>query len=155
MVGARHASAMAIIDHGLEILPEEECRALLGQAALGRVAITLGALPAVLPVNFAVQDGDILFLTGEGTKLRAALHRAVVAFEVDDFDPARRSGWSVLAVGVAEEVTDEEELARAGQLRLAPWAGGDRTRWIRIRPEFLSGRRIVASSEAGNTTTAA
>lgn len=139
---------MAIIDDGLEILSEEECRALLGKAEVGRVAITLGALPAVLPVNFAVQDGDIFFLTGEGVKLRAALDRAVVAFEVDEIDPARRTGWSVLAVGVAVEVTDEEELAVVRRLRLQPWAGGDRTRWIRVRPEFFSGRRIIAGSAA-------
>ena len=141
---------MAIIDEGLEILTEEECWALLGTAELGRVAITVGALPAVLPVNFAVQDGDIVFLTGEGMKLRAALNRTVVAFEVDEFDTGRRSGWSVLAVGVAEEITGEHEVERARQLGLQPWVGGDRTRLVRIRPEFLSGRRIVSASDAGS-----
>jgi nitroimidazol reductase NimA-like FMN-containing flavoprotein (pyridoxamine 5'-phosphate oxidase superfamily) len=134
---------MPLLDDGLEILSEEECRALLGQGRVGRVAITFGALPAVLPVNYSLLDGAIVFLTGEGTKLRAALKRAVVAFEVDEIDVPGRRGWSVLAVGMASEITDEDELARARQLNLRPLAGGDRSHFVQVRPQLLSGRRIA------------
>lgn len=137
------------MDDGLEILSDEECRALLHQANLGRVAITIGALPAVLPVNYTLLEGDIVFLTGEGVKLRAALDRTVVAFEVDAIDGFRRAGWSVLAVGIAEEITEEDELARARDLDLRPLAGGSRTHFVRVRPDFLSGRRITGPNGAG------
>jgi nitroimidazol reductase NimA-like FMN-containing flavoprotein (pyridoxamine 5'-phosphate oxidase superfamily) len=50
-------------EDGLEVLSEEECRALLAQCEVGRVAITSGALPSILPVNFALLDGDIVFMT--------------------------------------------------------------------------------------------
>lgn len=111
---------MALVHDGVEILSEDECRDLLASSVIRRVAITLGALPAVLPVNFAVVVGDIVFLTGEGSKLRAALEQAAVAFEVDDFDAARRTGWSVLAVGMATEITDDDELAGCASCRCGP-----------------------------------
>jgi uncharacterized protein len=57
---------------GLDLLSEQECRWLLGQAHVGRVAVGAGALPAVFPVNYALVGDEILFFTGEGTKLRAA-----------------------------------------------------------------------------------
>ncbi len=133
---------MTLIDDGLEILTEDECRTLLGTVAVGRVAITLGALPAVFPVNYRVVDDEIVFLAGEGTKLRAALDGVVVAFQADEIDGPRRRGWSVLVVGLAQEITDDEELARARDLDLQPLAGGERTHFVRVRPEFVSGRRI-------------
>jgi nitroimidazol reductase NimA-like FMN-containing flavoprotein (pyridoxamine 5'-phosphate oxidase superfamily) len=138
---------MPLIDNGLELLSEDECLALLACSSLGRVAVTLGALPAVLPVNYGILDGDIVFFTGPGTKLSAAVRNAVVAFEVDEIDSARHTGWSVLAVGMASEVTDDDEIARVRALGIRPWAGGQRPHLVRLRPEFLSGRRITGDEE--------
>ena len=135
---------MELIDEGLELLSEEECRALLADAGVGRVAITLGALPAVLPVNYGLLEGDIVFLTGEGTKFQAALRQSIVAFEVDEIDPLQEGGWSVLAIGVAHEMTDESELAAARALGIRPWVQGARTHFVRLHPEMLTGRRIAA-----------
>ena len=50
----------------------------------------------VVPVNYAVLDGDIVIRTGSGTKLDAALTGAVVAFEIDSVDPIYHEGWSVM-----------------------------------------------------------
>jgi len=126
-------------DHGLELLTEEDCRALLASGLIGRVGISVGALPAILPVNYSVVDGDILFRTGEGQKLRAALDHTIVAFEVDHADPLSHEGWSVLVVGVAEEVFDVPG-SLAGPV---PWARGERDHLVRIRPEMISGRRLL------------
>ncbi|MEW6473419.1 MAG: pyridoxamine 5'-phosphate oxidase family protein [Actinomycetota bacterium] len=134
---------MALIDNGLEILCPEQCWDRLRRSSVGRVAVTIGALPAIFPVNFTVVGGQILFLTGEGTKLRAALDRTVVAFQVDDFDEATASGWSVMAVGLAEEVATPGELDGLQPLVLRPFAGGDRSHVVKITPEFVSGRRIA------------
>jgi len=134
---------MPLIDNGLEILSPEQCHDLLRRNTVGRVAVTIAALPAIFPVNYAVHDGDIVFLTGEGTKLRAAADGAVVAFQIDHFDEAVRTGWSVMAIGLAQEMTDADDVAWARGLGLQPFAAGDRTHIIRIRPEFISGRRIV------------
>jgi nitroimidazol reductase NimA-like FMN-containing flavoprotein (pyridoxamine 5'-phosphate oxidase superfamily) len=130
-------------DEGLEILSEEECRNLVGMARVGRVGVTMGAVAAIFPVNFAVLDGDIVFRTGTGTKLDAATRNSVVAFEVDRIDAVYEEGWSVFVVGAAEEVHDPKELEHVRQLDLPTWAGGARDRVVRIRPDFMSGRRIV------------
>jgi hypothetical protein len=133
-----------IVDEGLELLDEDEARALLCLGEVGRVGITIGALPAIFPVNYRVVDGAILFRTSPGSKMSAAVAGAVVAFEVDDYQLADRSGWSVLAVGPAEVVHDIAVAFQVVEAGLEPLAGADRrTTIIRIQPTFISGRRIV------------
>ena len=134
---------MPLIDNGLEILSPEQCHDLLRRNTVGRVAVTVAALPAIFPVNYAALDGQIVFRTGEGTKLQAALDKAVVAFQIDHFDGSVASGWSVMAVGMAEEITDADEVVVAEALGLLPFAAGDRSHYVPIRPPFISGRRIV------------
>lgn len=128
--------------HGLEKLGREECLTLLASRSVGRVGITISALPVIFPVNFAILDGDIVFRSSPGSKLTAAAQRAVVAFEVDDVDGMYHSGWSVLIVGPAYEITDPAELSRAQALPLTPWAPGQKGHFIRIRSEIVSGRRV-------------
>jgi uncharacterized protein len=65
----------------------------------------------------------VVFRTGEGTKLDAAIVGSRVAFEVDETDAAARTGWSVVVRGEAVEVTDPAELARLRKLR---WIRGRR-----------------------------
>lgn len=133
----------ALDRNGLEILDEAECWRLLSASTIGRIGITSGALPLILPVNFVVVDGAILILTGEGSKLAAATRNAVVAFEVDDFDPLYHSGWSVALTGVARQLVDDDAIARARTTRLAHWVPDTADHFIRIEPGVLSGRRIV------------
>jgi nitroimidazol reductase NimA-like FMN-containing flavoprotein (pyridoxamine 5'-phosphate oxidase superfamily) len=89
----------------LEVLDEGECLDLLGSAPVGRVAVSIDAVPAVLPVNFVLHGREILFHTRLGTKLGAAVARTVVAFEVDELGGPAGESWSVLVVGRAEEIT--------------------------------------------------
>ncbi len=128
--------------NGLEILDREVSLQLLEQATLGRLGVTSDALPTILPVNFRFDGDRILIRTGVGTKLHAAASGAVVAFEVDDFDPMYHSGWSVVVTGRAEEVTDPDQLERVRDLHLAHWAPAD-GHIIAIDPAIVSGRRIV------------
>jgi len=128
---------------GFEALGEAECFELLGRQKIGRVAVTIGAIPVVLPVNYLFADGAIHFRTGEGAKLTAASQHAVVAFEVDEIDPLYHAGWSVLAVGVARVLEESVDLAWASRLPLRAWAPGVREHFVRIMPEFVSGRRII------------
>jgi len=132
---------------GFEILSESECFGLLSRETVGRVAVSLGAIPAVFPVNYLYVDGGIHFRTGVGTKLAAATRGAVVAFEIDEIDRLYHSGWSVLAVGTAEELTEPADLARAAHLPLRTWAPGERDHLVRIVPDFVSGRRILAGHD--------
>jgi len=140
----------SLIDRGLEMLSEHECLTLAALQPVGRVGITMGALPMVVPVNFCLAGADVVFHTGAGTKLNAAVRGAVVAFEVDDFDPIGHRGWSVLMIGTARELSIDE-LSTLGPLPVRPWAHGLRNHVVRIQTEFMSGRRIVRSFPATNS----
>ena len=140
---------MAHDRNGLEILGREECLNLLARPAIGRIALSVGALPVVFPVNFTLFDGDILIRTAPGTKLRAAAANAVVAFEVDDVDPVDHTGWSVMVQGVANEITDEATVARAHRAPLTPWARQNGC-YLRITCQVVSGRRIGGGAASWN-----
>jgi uncharacterized protein len=129
-------------DNGLEILSEQECLRLLGTARIGRVAICQGAVAAVLPVAYALVGGEVMFFTGTGIKLNAALQTQSVAFEVDDIDFDHKTGWSVLVIGRASTAS-VAAAARAEAVGLYPWAAGSRHHLVRIRPEMISGRRLL------------
>jgi uncharacterized protein len=133
---------MELDRNGLEVLDREESLRLLATAALGRIAVTSAALPLVLPVNFRYDGRQVLIRTGAGTKLEAATDHAVVAFEVDDIDPATESGWSVMVTGVARELTDPAALAALARRPLTRWATGDADRVVAISVDLVSGRRI-------------
>jgi nitroimidazol reductase NimA-like FMN-containing flavoprotein (pyridoxamine 5'-phosphate oxidase superfamily) len=127
----------------LVALDELECRRRLAKGGLGRTGVCVGALPAIFPVNYAVLDGDIVFRTGPGTKLDAAVAGVVVAFEVDHFDPLSHTGWSVMVVGVARRITDPDERARAEHLPLASWAEGARDAFVRLESSRVTGRELT------------
>jgi nitroimidazol reductase NimA-like FMN-containing flavoprotein (pyridoxamine 5'-phosphate oxidase superfamily) len=132
-----------LIDEGLELLTEDEAMELLTATDIGRVGVSIGALPAIFPVNYRVIDGAIVFRTGAGSKLTAAAAGEVVAFEVDEHDRVNRSGWSVLVVGRAEVTHDLDLVFKALDAALEPYADGLRPTIVRIDPTFVSGRRIV------------
>ncbi|MFB7732992.1 pyridoxamine 5'-phosphate oxidase family protein [Streptomyces sp. NPDC056112] len=133
----------ALLHPRLTDLGPDECRALLSTHGVGRVALTGPDGPAVLPVNYDVVDDSLVFRTEPDAAPAAAVGHEV-AFEVDQVDETMSQGWSVLAVGRAEAVTDAEAVRRLEQrVHSDPWAGGPRTLWVRIRPARLTGRRIT------------
>lgn len=123
-------------------LPVEACLDLLGQHHLGRVAFLRDGAPELLPVNYVLHEGTVVFRTGDGGLL-AQTHRADVAFQVDHVDPGWGTGWSVVVRGKAEEVWQIAELNRLRQLELRPWAPGERAHYVGIAPRAIVGRRIV------------
>lgn len=136
-------------------LTKSQCFELLAREHVGRVAVVDDRGPIVVPVNFVLDRHMVVFRTDEGTKLDAASRGSRVAFEIDEIDAVAHTGWSVLVRGEAVEVTDPAELARLRKLRLTPWAPGAKTRYVRILPTALTGRRISASgSPPGEVNTA-
>jgi nitroimidazol reductase NimA-like FMN-containing flavoprotein (pyridoxamine 5'-phosphate oxidase superfamily) len=134
--------------NGLEILDRDECLRLLAGSAVGRVAVSVGALPVILPVNFLCDGHRILIRTGDGTKLAAAARDAVVAFEVDNVDPFSHAGWSVCVTGIAREIQDDEELANVASLPLPHWTPNGVSHVMAISLELVTGRRITRTAFA-------
>lgn len=126
-------------------IPADECLRLLTihRPRLGRLAFLSGGRPLVFPMNYVAVGRLIYFRTAPGSKLMAALRAEQVAFEIDDVDDVWEEGWSVLAIGRMREVIDDEELGELRQLPLRPWAGGDRSHYLRLDIAEVSGRKIV------------
>jgi uncharacterized protein len=131
-------------------LSHSQCLKLLAGASVGRVGVTIGALPVILPVNFVLVDEEVVFRTVPGTKLDAATNHAVVAFEADNHAPDGAWGWSVLIQGKASQIIEVSELAVAKAAPLRAWAfqGGVASRFVRIRNAFMSGRGFGATVRA-------
>lgn len=126
----------------LSVISDSECRVLLKLGEIGRVVVSVDALPAAFPVTYRVVDDAVVFRTGDGSKLSAALRHAVVAFEVDEIDPDRRVGWSVLVVGRAGLVTDREQIARLDKAGIDSWFTNAGPAYVRISVDRISGRRL-------------
>jgi len=47
------------MDEGGGLIPEPECWELLASTSVGRIALSIGALPAILPVQYYL-DGQTL-----------------------------------------------------------------------------------------------
>ncbi|GGS31486.1 pyridoxamine 5'-phosphate oxidase family protein [Streptomyces griseoviridis] len=124
-------------------LGRPECLRLLAEVPVGRVVYTRQALPAVLPVNFALDaDGSVVLSTSPESELVRAVDGVVVAFEADEFDARTRSGWSVVVTGRAALVTDPAEHARLVQDGPASWMPLRDVVFLRIESEMVTGRDL-------------
>jgi uncharacterized protein len=129
---------------GYRELGRQECLRLMAKAPIGRIVYTRHALPAVLPVNFTLDgDGAILLRTSAATELVRAIDGAVVAFEADDVDAARHSGWSVVVTGTATVVTDQDEHRRLARTGPVSWVPAPQAVFVRIEPELVTGRELL------------
>jgi hypothetical protein len=81
-----------------EPLDPSTCVQLLTTAPLGRVAVSMGALPSVVPVPFFT-DGRTIVFPCATERLADAVRDTVVAFQCDGCEPGAHDLWSVLALG--------------------------------------------------------
>lgn len=128
-----------VVDEGA-VLPEWECRALLASRRVGRVALTVDALPAVAPVKYTVSGDSVLFYAP--THLWTGLVRTVVGLQVDDLDESPTGVRTVTALGVAVQATGPAQFGAARRAGIRPWRDGDRSPLIDLRVEILKGLRL-------------
>jgi|SRR5215469_5957845 len=137
-------------DRVMEELDEDKCRELIAGGGIGRIAYGGRSGPIVLPVNYTLHGGAIVFRTAEHGPLDEDLRTGIagadykVAFEIDHIDPASRRGWSVLIQGPAHHVLGPE-LDEVRRLGIESWAPGRREMFIRIVPTRITGRRITSA----------
>jgi len=138
----------------VELLDEAECQRLIAAGGVGRIGYTGRFGPTILPVNYVLHEGTILFRTGQdsplGEDLRTGIEHAEskVAFEIDELRAATREGWSVLVQGSAHLVDSEAERASIVGLGVEPWAGGEKELFVRVIPSRITGRRIRGAGSA-------
>jgi nitroimidazol reductase NimA-like FMN-containing flavoprotein (pyridoxamine 5'-phosphate oxidase superfamily) len=142
---------MRLVDrNGVEVLDQEECLRLIATRAVGRIGIVDSGQPIILPMNYFLVGDSVVMRTSSGTKLQHA-QGSPACFEVDEIDVTTQAGWSVLAVGRLETITeyDESKVRAARSLPLSPWAAGERPYWMRLVTQRLTGRRVPSAGVAG------
>jgi nitroimidazol reductase NimA-like FMN-containing flavoprotein (pyridoxamine 5'-phosphate oxidase superfamily) len=127
----------------LEEILEADCLQILEQHSLGRIAIVIDGQPQIFPVNYAMSGRIVAFRTGSGTKLSHG-PGSKVCFEIDEYDPAAGTGWSVMVQGVAVDATDAFDDVSWAARAAAPWplAPGAKPFRVAIEPTKITGRRF-------------
>jgi hypothetical protein len=128
----------------VELTQAESWRLLRG-VSLGRIVFTQRAMPAIRPVNHLVDEETIIIRSHLGAAIvshAASVDGVVVAYQADDIDPVRHTGWSVIATGMASLVRDPAAIARYEQA-LEPWVQRQMDYVIAIRPQIITGIRLV------------
>lgn len=129
--------------HTLSALDREECLKLIAPGGIGRVAYDDGEGPTVTPVNYVLDGETIIFRTSVAGRLNQNLAglpegaEVRIAFEVDQIDPERHEGWSVLLRGGARQLEGDEPSAE-----VKPWPSEPRPARIRLAPKEITGRRL-------------
>ncbi|MFE1049894.1 pyridoxamine 5'-phosphate oxidase family protein [Streptomyces olivaceus] len=130
---------------GFRELDRQECLERLSSADVGRVVFTREALPAVLPVSFWLdQAGAVRLRTSAASEMVRAVDGAVVAFEADQVDAATHAGWSVVVTGVASVTADTAERDRPTTIGPHSWVPWPDEVVVRIAPEIVVGRELLA-----------
>jgi nitroimidazol reductase NimA-like FMN-containing flavoprotein (pyridoxamine 5'-phosphate oxidase superfamily) len=125
-------------------LSRSECEDLLAKRSVGRVGLNAPTVPQIFPVTYAYYAKTIVFRTSPYGVLSSLERHTRVAFEIDDIDEERESGWSVLVMGSAEGVTAHYTLSTLWKEGPVPWASGTRNLFIAITPDSITGRAVRA-----------
>lgn len=131
----------------LDILSREESLARLDRHSVARIGYVEDGWPVILPVNYRLHNGDVFIRSLAGGKVRAAERGDVVCLELDGFDTALRTGWSVVAHGPLEVIGDPAVLNEAWANDPEPWIASEDWRWLRMVPISVTGREVWPTVE--------
>ena len=118
-------------------IDEDECWRLLSSAQIGRLAWNSASSPLIVPVNHRVVGRQVVLRVSPYSIQGREVDDARVAFEVDEIDPVRRTGWSVLVQGHAA-IDYRHDSGPAPE----PWPHGQRPLQVIISPTCVTGRRV-------------
>jgi Pyridoxamine 5'-phosphate oxidase len=119
--------------HG-DVLPEGECWRLLAMVSVGRLALSVRALPVIVPVQYYLDGRRLAVCLGHHELPERSLDETVIAFAADSIDPAARSGWWV-------QVQGRSVIPRG--LRIGTDCGWPAAaQVVEIEPRTISGHRV-------------
>lgn len=133
----------------MSAIPEDSCWGYLASQEVGRLGVSDHDVPEIFPINYYVDGESVIFRSANGSKMDQLARNNNVVFEVDGWDD--EGGWSVMVKGIAQEITDEDELARARKAPLLPWTATVKTHFVRVTPSIgITGRKFVFGAEPKN-----
>jgi uncharacterized protein len=127
-------------DSPVEELSLEECWRLLELEEFGRLAYRLVEEVHMVPINYGVDAGTLLFRTASGNKLLAAALHSDVAFEIDWHDDL--AAWSVVVRGELRRLNEDEQ-HRADGLLVQSWVPTPKYDVVELLPVSVTGRRFT------------
>ena len=127
--------AFAAMSSTEDPIPEYRCWQLLATTSVGHLALSVRALPVIVPVQYHLHGRSMLVCLGHHQIPERSLHQAIIAFTADAIDPATRSGWSVHVQGRSAIAPRPAAHAACGQ----PAAG----QIIQIQPGIITGHRVT------------
>jgi len=123
------------------LMAEDACLVALRTERIGRIVLTERAMPVAVPVSYLVtNDSVVVRLPDEGA---SDWHAAgsVVALEADAHDVD--GGWSVLVLGMADQVTDTGQIDGFDRTVPITWADTPGSAaYLRIPFSLVTGRRL-------------
>ena len=126
----------------MEELDDTECRRLLAERHLGRLAIPDFGGPVIFPVNYVFDQDLVIFRTDPGSKLDAAMERrrSPSRSTRSRRRPGPAGAWSSAALWR----TSPTPPIWSGSVPCpcTPGPRGRRARYVRVRPFSVTGRRI-------------
>ena len=129
-------------DGGAHDLSAVECQELLATAHVGRLSLTMRALPVVLPVNYGYLGGTVILALGDGPAQRALSLGNIIGLGVDNAH-LPEPFWTVLVIGRASEITDPAACAEYRRLGLTAHTDGpaSASHFMRLTPDIMTGDR--------------
>lgn len=127
-----------VVGISLEVLAPAECVRLLAAERIGRIGITVNALPVIMPVRYVLDGDEILFRATRGGALDAGTCHTVIAFEADGIEPGV-GAWSVMATGMARHLAEDDG---RDEISLPAWSS-DSDLLVALTPQLISGRRLT------------
>jgi hypothetical protein len=115
-------------------IPTSMCWELLRDASFGRVALSVEALPMILPVEYSLDGEELAICLGQYRLNDRTVNNAVVGFAADAIDPVTRTGWTVQVQGVARLPRQVGVPTECGQ----PTAG----QIVHLTPQTISGQHF-------------
>jgi hypothetical protein len=115
-------------------ITEAECWALLASTSVGRLALSLQALPAILPVQYYLDGDRIALCLGHYQVPSHAVTNTVAAFVADTIDTATSQGWAVQVLGKVAPPQSVNGPGDCGQ-----HAGGQ---VVHLAPASIAGQRL-------------
>ena len=127
----------------LDELSRHQCLEILERHSVGRVALCTSMGPRIVPVNYTLHDGDLVFRTAPYSELGTYGRGHEVAFEVDEVDADECIGCSTVVRGHAEMVEEYDDVRALKKHDDPPiWAEGRRDMYMRLPLRDVSGRRL-------------
>jgi nitroimidazol reductase NimA-like FMN-containing flavoprotein (pyridoxamine 5'-phosphate oxidase superfamily) len=126
----------------MEELDAQECKELLKTTHLGRLGYSTAEGQRIAPLNFITTDDYLIFRTSAYNEVARFARQRAVAFEVDQIDEFLQAGWSVLVLGIADDVPQDVVTSLELSERPDPWPEGTRSLFLRIALSRVTGRRV-------------